>query len=176
MENTVMVGDHVLVAKVAYGPKLPLLNVRLPRLKQARRGDLVSFEHPRKGMTYLKRVVAVGGDTVEIRDGLLLVNGNPVEEGYVSTSHLWRTMPRRRIAVGELFVLGDNRDNSEDSRYWGTVPQASVVGEPALVLWSFREPTSEWLDRAGHVRAAAYFNAAAHLFTTTRWSRVATCL
>src|SRR5436305_8368962 len=96
MENTVLVGDHVLLAKLAYAPRLPLLNVRLPRWKHAKRGDLVSFEHPRSGMTYLKRVVAVGGDTVEIREHKLIVNGGQVTECYVSNSRLWRTMPMQR--------------------------------------------------------------------------------
>jgi signal peptidase I len=176
MESTVLVGDHVLLAKLAYAPNLPLLKVRLPRWKKAKRGDLVSFEHPRSGMTYLKRVVAVGGDTVEIREHKLMVNGSEVTESYVSSSRLWRTMPVRRIAPGELFVLGDNRDNSEDSRYWGTVPESAVLGEPVMVLWSFRAPTSEWLDKAGHVRPAAYVDVTTHLFTRTRWSRVATRL
>jgi signal peptidase I len=176
MENTVLVGDHVLVMKLPYAPKLPLLDVRLPRWGRARRGDLVSFTHKRSGLTYLKRVVAIGGDTVEIREGKLIVNGAPVAEQYVSSSRLWRTMPEQHIRPGELFVLGDNRDNSEDSRYWGTVPESAVVGEPAMVLWSFRAPTSEWLDNAGHVRPAAYFDVATHLFTRTRWSRVATKL
>jgi signal peptidase I len=148
----------------------------LPRWKQVRRGDLVSFTRRQSGLTYLKRVVAVGGDTVEIREGKLLVNGEAVPEHYVSTSRLWRTMAATRIKSGELFVLGDNRDNSEDSRYWGTVPESAVVGEPALVLWSFRAPTSEWLDSAGHVRPAAYLDVATHLFSRTRWSRVATRL
>jgi len=173
MENTVLVGDHILVMKLGYESTLPLLGWRLPHWRRARRGDLVSFDHPRSGMTFLKRVVAVGGDTVEIREHKLIVNGAAVPEQYVSTSKLWRTMAEKKIKPGELFVLGDNRDNSEDSRYWGTVPESSVVGEPSVVLWSFREPTSEWLDGAGHVRAAAYVDAASHLFTRTRWERVA---
>lgn len=176
MENTVLVGDHVLVVKLPYAPKLPLLDARLPRWGRAKRGELVSFTHKRSGLTYLKRVVAIGGDTVEIREGRLLVNGAPLAEEYVSSSRLWRTMQEQRIKPGELFVLGDNRDNSEDSRYWGTVPESAVVGEPAMVLWSFRAPTSEWLDNAGHVRPAAYFDVATHLFTRTRWLRTATKL
>ena len=176
MENTVLVGDHVLIAKLAFGAELPLLHTHLPRWKHVSRGELVSFHHPRSGLTYLKRVVAVGGDTVEIRDHELIVNGSGLSETYVTSSRLWRAMPAQRIRPGELFVLGDNRDNSEDSRYWGTVPESAVVGEPVMVLWSFRAPTSEWIDRAGHVRPAAYVNAAAHLFTRTRWSRVATRL
>jgi signal peptidase I len=176
MEHTVLVGDHILVIKLPYGPKLPLIAAHLPRLRHAKRGELVSFTHSKSSLTYLKRVVAVGGDSVEIRDGKLIVNGAIVPEQYASTSRLWRTMPCRRIKPGELFVLGDNRDNSEDSRYWGTVPETSVVGEPVLVLWSFRAPTSEWLDAAGHVRPAAYVDVTTHLFTRTRWGRVASRL
>jgi signal peptidase I len=176
MENTVLVGDHVLIAKLPYGLELPLLGEHVPGWKQVKRGDLVSFHHPRSGLTYLKRVVAVGGDTVEIRERKLIVNGAVLPENYVTSSTLWRTMPAQHINPGELFVLGDNRDHSEDSRYWGTVPESAVVGEPVMVVWSFREPTSEWLDRAGDVRPAAYVDAAAHLFTWTRWSRVATRL
>jgi signal peptidase I len=176
MQNTVLVGDHILVSKLPYGPKLAFLNAHVPRLKHVARGELVSFREQRSGLVYLKRVVAVGGDTVEIRERKLYVNGTAMPEQYASPSRLWRTMAARRVNPGEIFVLGDNRDHSEDSRYFGSIPESSVIGSPALVLWSYRAPTSEWLDAHGRVRPAAYVSAAAHLFTRTRWARTAMTL
>lgn len=158
MERTVLVGDHLLIDRFAYGPKIPFTQVRLPRLKKVQRGDVVSF-HPsgRGDQVYLKRVVAVGGDRVEIREGGLFVDGMLVERHALSRAEMV-------VPVGQIYVLGDNRDRSEDSRSFGSVPETNVIGEPVMVLWSFAVPTREWLQS----QTAIYFH---HPIARLRWGR-----
>jgi len=136
MERTVMVGDHLLVNRWAY------------RYKQVHRGDVVSFYPPGKARgIFLKRVVGTGGDVVESRDGDISVNGSPLKEPYAQ--HICPSCEQQptRITVpeGHLYLLGDNRDRSEDSRFFGTVPVQNVVGEPVMIMWSFAIPTRDWL-------------------------------
>lgn len=170
MENTLLVGDFLLVNKVVYGAELPGTPVRLPPLEQPGLGDVVVFEPPSSasrptGAHYVKRIVGVPGDTLSMRDGTLLRNGVRIEEPYAKhsrpyedpfsrrflwqRSHLLRRGEHRpyrptrdnwgpiEVPADSFFVLGDNRDNSEDSRYWGFVPGRAIVGKPLLVYYSY---------------------------------------
>src|SRR5438105_2077387 len=183
MQNTILVGDHLLWTKALYGPELPFLHWRLPRMRRVRRGQIIAFRYPLDPQqVYLKRAVAMGGDRVEIRNGVLWLNGAATLEPYAfhtaplisANAGQAEHMPARTVPSGEIFVLGDNRDNSSDSRDWGPVPEQNVLGSPLLVLWSYNAPPSQWLDwtLAHQVR----FSCAAipHLFTRTRWSRTFT--
>jgi signal peptidase I len=177
MEGTILVGDHLLMDKMLYGPEIPITHWKLPRLKSIHRGDIIVFRYPKNPAdTYLKRVAALGGDTLEIRDGVVYVNSNPVTEPYVVhnfpayASH--EQMPARIIPAGKLFVMGDNRDNSSDSREWGLVPEQNVLGEPLLVYWSYDAPTALWLDEKPSHRAAFYASIAENFFSRTRWNRM----
>jgi signal peptidase I len=165
MEGTVLVGDHLLIDRFAYGPEIAFGHLRLPRLKKVQRGDVVSFHPPgRAGEVYLKRVVAVGGDRVESRDGVLYINGEPRLEKR-ARFEMWPAGAQQLVvAPGQLYVLGDNRDHSEDSRKFGTVPEVNVIGEPVMVLWSFANPTREWLRS----EIAVYFD---HPVAHLRWER-----
>jgi signal peptidase I len=175
MEGTILVGDHLFWSKALYGPEIPLTHWRLPRLRKVRRGDIVAFRFPKdREQTYLKRVAAVGGDLVEIRAGHLFVNGAPVRENYAIHHggffvHTWEQMPARLVPEGQIFVLGDNRDNSSDSRDWGPVPEENVIGAPWFVFWSYDAPTAAWLDQNHRLRF--YSSMVAHFFSRTRWSR-----
>ncbi|MGH9524236.1 MAG: signal peptidase I [Terriglobales bacterium] len=172
MEKTVLVGDTVLVFKLFDGPTIPGLDLRLPRLRSPRRGDLVSFYSPTAAHSvYLKRVVAVAGDIVEIRDGLLYVNGALLKESYAPRSTRVPNLAPRRIVPGELFVLGDNRDLSEDSRDFGAIPLQAVIGRPVAVVWSARARTPELLDTQGDVRLGFYWSVLFHPLDRIRWSR-----
>jgi signal peptidase I len=165
MEGTVLVGDHLLIDRFAYGPEIPLTHVRLPRLKTPQRGEVVSFYAPgHSGDVYLKRVVAVGGDRVQWHDGVLYVNGERRWEPYVESGHDIKSSTELLVPQGRLYMLGDNRDHSEDSRVWGTVPEESVVGEPVVVLWSIASPTERWLRS----QTAVYFD---HPVAHLRWQR-----
>ncbi len=187
MEGTILVGDHLLLNKFAYGPEVPFLGWHLPRLRTPQRGAIIAFQYPKDpSLTFLKRVIAVGGDTVEIRDSIVYVNSIPQREPYAVHRHAayfagalslhHDDMPVRRVPAGELFVLGDNRDNSDDSRFWGTVPVGNVVGEPLMIVWSYDAPSSAWLNERPGAQIRLYASIAVGFFAHTRWSRTGTLL
>jgi signal peptidase I len=179
MEGTILVGDHLLLNKWLYGPRIPFTTWRLPVLKKVQRGEIVVFQYPRDPqLRFVKRVVAVGGDKVEIRNGTVYVNNLAVLEPYAvhhgdSRSSVENMAPRI-MRSDQLFVLGDNRDNSEDSRFWGPLPLANVIAEPVMVFWSYDAPTAAWL--AEDHRLSFYTSIAGNLFSHTRWKRTAILL
>lgn len=174
MTGTILAGDHLLIFKLLDAPRLPATSLRFPRIHQPARGEVISFQSPRSPAdVLLKRVIGISGDTLEIRDHRLYRNGMLLDEPYASPSHVWRTMPPVTVPPGALFVMGDNRDQSEDSRHFGPVQVANVIGHPLLVLWSYDAPASAWLHRNGDLRLSAYWTAALHFFAGTRWRRVA---
>jgi signal peptidase I len=176
MEGTILVGDHLFMDKLLYGPEIPLVHWRLPMLKTIRRGDIIVFRYPKNpSETYLKRVAAVGGDRLEIRNGILYVNSLPVPEPYAvhhaplhSSQESWGPVV---VPPGNLFVMGDNRDNSSDSRDWGFVPIKNVIGEPLFVYWSYDAPTARWLDENPGHRISFYASIMENFFSRTRWKR-----
>jgi signal peptidase I len=176
MERTVLVGDHLLVLKLLYGPNLPFTDYRLPQLRTPKPGEIVAFRNPiNPSEIYLKRVIAVAEDVVEIHRGLLYVNGVRMPEEYArvhaNRRRSWQeNIAPERVPSDSLFVLGDNRDNSEDSRYWGPVPVRNVVGEPIVVFWSYDAPSSDWLDPSLLHQVRLYASALMHV-TQTRWRR-----
>src|SRR5262249_42170726 len=121
MEGTVLVGDHLLMLKLPYGPHIPFTRIRLPRYRTPQPGEIVAFPGPLgPGEIYLKRVIAGAGDVVALHGGVLYVNGIRWRESYarVRPSRRWswqENIGPYRVPAGSLFVLGDNRDNSEDS-------------------------------------------------------------
>ncbi|MDH5590842.1 MAG: signal peptidase I [Gemmatimonadota bacterium] len=186
MESTLLVGDFLLVNKAAFGARIPFTGVHLPALADPERGAVVVFTPPHDpSKHYVKRLVGIPGDTLEMRDKVLYRNGFEVREPYVqhrdrrrdtvhpdmrwqsnhlvaSTRH--RYQPTRDnwgplvVPHGQFFVLGDNRDNSEDSRYWGFVPRGALTGRPWIVYFSYdskgRGPVGWWQgvrwSRMGH--------------------------
>jgi signal peptidase I len=194
METTLLVGDFLLVNKAVYGAQIPGTKLRLPALEEPERGDVIVFNPPHEPQkNYVKRVVGVPGDTLEMREKVLLVNGAPLDEPYaqyidregdaVHQAMTWqrgflvaspaakrprssgRYHPSRdtwgpiHVPEGSYFVLGDNRDNSEDSRYWGFVARESIRGRPWVVYYSFDRAEGDpmpWInavrwERVGHV-------------------------
>ncbi len=176
MESTILVGDHLFMNKLFYGPEIPVVHWRLPMFRKIRRGEIVVFRYPKDpSEMFLKRVTALGGDQVAIRDGVLYVNSQPVSEPYavhrgpIHSAH--EAMGPLVVPEDQLFVMGDNRDNSSDSRDWGFVPMKNVVGEPLFVYWSYDAPSSRWLDNnLGH-RVSFYASIAGNFFSRTRWKR-----
>lgn len=171
MENTLLVGDFLLVNKMVYGAEIPGTDVRLPSFTPPDHGDIVVFEPPPRAQqaahtNYVKRVVGLPDDTLQMIDGVLYRNGSEVVEPYVKHSRPYED-PRspqfdwqRSYLIGDgrmandyrptrdnwgpitvppdsYFVMGDNRDNSEDSRYWGFVPIESVKGRPLVIYFSY---------------------------------------
>jgi signal peptidase I len=176
MEGTILVGDHLFMDKLLYGPEIPLVHWRLPVLKTIHRGDIVVFRYPKNmSETFLKRATALGGDRLEIKNGVLYVNSQPVQEPYAvhhapvhSPDESWGPTV---VPEGKLFVMGDNRDNSSDSRDWGFVPTRNVIGEPLFVYWSYDAPTARWLDENPGHRISFYASIAENFFSNTRWNR-----
>ena len=174
MENTLLIGDYLLVDKFCYGGG-GIWDHILP-YRKVQRGDIVVFHYPKDpSETFLKRVTAVGGDRLEIRGGVLFVNSQAVVEPYAvhrapihSLQENWGPMV---VPAGQLFVMGDNRDNSSDSRDWGFVPISNVIGEPIFVYWSYDAPTARWLDENPGHRISFYASIVGNFFSRTRWSR-----
>ena len=145
MESTLLVGDFLFVNKFLYGAQLPFTSWRLPAIRPPRAGDIIVFKSPTDGRDFIKRCVAVAGDTVEMRGKVLWVNGKKRDEPF--TQHTDRGMllasqaPRDWmgplvIPPGHIFMLGDNRDNSHDSRFWGPLPVGRVRGKAMFIYFS----------------------------------------
>ncbi len=155
MIPTLLVGDHILVNKLFYGIRIPFTKARWPRLAEPERGDVIVFVYPEdRTKDFIKRVVAVGGDTVEIRNKVVYINGKPtvnpharffsnvILPGDVSPRD---NLPPTKVPQGRLFVMGDNRDQSHDSRWWKFVPVEDVKGEAFLIYYSAeRFPAVKW--------------------------------
>jgi signal peptidase I len=160
MRETLLVGDFLFVSKVDYGPKVPFTRLRLPGLRAPRRGDIIVFQFPRDpSQDYIKRCIAVPGETVEIRDRRVFVNGRPIDEPYARHSDLPQEpaglSPRDNLAPvtvppGHLFMMGDNRENSLDSRFWGFLPMELVKGRAVFIYFS--TGARSWWDLFFHVR------------------------
>jgi signal peptidase I len=144
MLPTLQIGDHILVNKFIYGPRIevPLTQYsfgQLPGLREPRRGDVIVFVYPKeRDKDFIKRIVAVEGQTVEVRGTRLLVNGSVVEDPnahYVKRDHV--AYGPYQVPAGHVFVMGDNRDESYDSRFWGPVPLEDIKGLALVIYWSW---------------------------------------
>jgi signal peptidase I len=198
MENTLLVGDYLLVNKLCYGGQG--LGDHLLPYQKISRGDIIVFHYPVDPQQhFVKRVIGVPGDHLRMVSKRVLINGKPLDEPYVrfleppnnlfrdnfprvdipaiGLEGKWWLEMRKLVEDGQLiipeghyFVMGDNRDDSQDSRYWGFVPRENIIGRPLVIYWSVRDwdrnPSASILGRLYH---AAY--AITHIFQITRWNR-----
>jgi signal peptidase I len=188
MENNLLIGDHLLVNKFVVAPAgaermvLPIGDIR--------RGDIVVFKYPEDPeRDFIKRVIGLPGETLEVRDKRVLVDGKPIEEPYVhylqaagGASEITSFDVRDRygpvtIPAGHYFVMGDNRDNSQDSRYWGFLPRSYIKGKALIIYWSYDAgPEFVRSAEAGTEGPGESFSrvvsVATHFFTRTRWERM----
>ena len=155
MEDTLQVGDFLFVNKMIYGSEIDIgwqgqrfVYFRFPAIREPKPGDIIVFRFPEDpARDFIKRCVAVGGQQVEIRDKVLFVDGKPRDEPYVSHKDprvLTRETARDNfgpyvVPQGHLFMMGDNRDNSHDSRFWGALPRSLVKGQAMILYWSWDE-------------------------------------
>jgi signal peptidase I len=157
MMDTLLVGDYILVNKFLYGPELPLTDWRVPALRDPRRGDIIVFKYPQdEKRDFIKRIVATPGEQVQIRGAQVVVNGRALTEPYVKrpeAPHATAAPAACGYTYGcdqtvvppdAYFVMGDNRDNSQDSRYWGFVKRDKIKGKAFLIYWSW-DSDRHWL-------------------------------
>ena len=147
MKPTLLIGDHILVNKFIYGVKIPFVRKTIISIGEPKRGDVIVFIYPEdRSKDFIKRVVAVGGDTIEIRDKKIYLNGLPHPDGhgvYVEDFILPGAIQPRdnfgpfTVPKGAVFTMGDNRDQSYDSRFWGPVDLKDVLGKAFMLYWSW---------------------------------------
>lgn len=149
MLETLQIGDYLLVTRFNYGIKLPLVDKEVIRLGDPQHGDIVVFKYPKDtSQDYIKRVIGLPGDTIEIRDKQVIRNGKAISEPYVRIDRPNARVPGLDIVPpftvpeDQFFVMGDNRDGSSDSRDWGFVPRGNIHGKAWLIYWSW----ANWND------------------------------
>jgi signal peptidase I len=198
MENTLLIGDYLLVDKLCYGGSGNLLIPYRP----IRRGDIIVFHYPvNPSQHFVKRVIGVPGDRIHLVNKRVFVNGVPLPEPYVRVfkpernffrddfprldvldpginADWWVQMPKLVedgqliVPEGHYFAMGDNRDDSSDSRYWGFVPRENIVGRPLLIYWSIRDLDSDLpIPASVGDRLYHFAYAVTHFFQITRWDR-----
>ena len=175
MEPNLLVGDHIVVNKFVYGPTAGGGGWSFLPTREIERGDVIVFRAPQEpDKDFIKRVIAVGGDTVEMVNGVVHVNGEAIDEPYAEYSSRYgslRDMDPLQVEPGHYFCLGDNRDNSRDSRYWGTVPQELVKGKAVMVYWSFDTPSTAYYATGISNRLLQIGQMLPSFFSRTRWDR-----
>jgi signal peptidase I len=174
MENTLLIGDHLIMSRIGYDAGVPFTNWHVPLWRNPRRQQVIIFKPPFAPDTpdYVKRVIGLPGDSVDIHDGSVWVNGRRLSENYTKD----RTDPydlRVPYKVPEncYFVMGDNRSNSYDSRFWGCVPRNDIIGTPVMIYMSLDVSPDAWQSGQIRERFFAYANALVHP-GVVRWRRL----
>jgi signal peptidase I len=201
MEDTLLIGDHVFVNRIGFSPASRYLGPLLP-YHDPKDGDIVVFLSPAEpGLYVVKRVMGVPGDHIHLRDGIVYRNGQALNESYVlrngsynayrdnfpavpasdanSVTPEWRLVMASHIQGEDLvvpqdryFVMGDNRDVSHDSRYFGCIPRENVIGRPLFIYWSFVTPADEWQKTDLGDKLQFYGHVVLHFVDETRWGRM----
>lgn len=192
MKPTILVGDHFFLDKLGFRANYPeIVRPWIPE-RTVGRGDILAFRSPTdQAIPFVKRVIAVGGDTVEIRGKSVYINGEKLDEPYkihvdssIYSDEGW-TPEELRVRDGygpmvvppdSFFLLGDNRDNSNDSRFWGFVNKDQLIGKPMFVYWSYEADPYVPGDRNLREAIEDYASIAANFFTRTRWFRIGTMI
>ena len=171
MLETLQIGDHLLVSKFAYDVRLPS-NLWLDttdgkvlyKTGDPERGDIIVFKFPlNENQDFIKRVIGLPGETIEIRDKAVYIDGQPIDEPYVRHTKV-DNMPVRdnfgpfTIPEGEYFMMGDNREGSHDSRFWGTVKRSKLVGKALIIYWSWGSVTDVRFNRIGTIFGSPEYN------------------
>jgi signal peptidase I len=184
MENTLLVGDHLIMSRVGYDAGIPFTNWHLPLWRNPSRQQMIIFIPPyAPTQTYLiKRVIGLPGDTVDLRDGAVFINGTKLSENY--TTGPSRPAPTGFTPAGQsdirfpyrvpdhcYFAMGDNRGNSYDSRFWGCVPRKDIIGTPVMIYMSVNARDDAWEPGQIRERFFAYANALLHP-SSVRWGRL----
>ena len=202
MQDTLLIGDHLLVDKLAYAPAGSLTKHLLP-YEDPKHGDIIVFRYPPEiNTTLVKRLIGMPGDRLKIDHGVVYRNGTRLNEPYVYHKYAYdprfdnfptvcclpvkedlaqqsqRDMLTRDVVAGEVvvpansyFAMGDNRDNSSDSRFWGFVPRENIIGKAFLIYWSYRASTEDLTGETADSMLTHFVDLGEHFFTRTRWER-----
>ena len=184
MIPTLLIGDYIMVNRFAFAPVtagppwLRRLEHALLPIRDIARGDIVVFKFPEEPeKDYIKRVIGLPGETIEIRRRHVYIDGRPIEETYklhrnpVGLNLGQDDYPPTTVPAGHLFCMGDNRDNSRDSRSWGFVPRDFVKGRAFMIWWSYDEDRDAYMRTSLIDRVKGIGSKIAHLFTRSRWER-----
>jgi signal peptidase I len=185
MEENLLIGDHLLVNKFIFGPTASALERTLLPIGTVKRGDIVVFKYPEEpDRDFIKRVIGLPGETVEVRQKKVFINDKPLSEWYthflqpaaaasefheVTSIDLRERYGPHTVPANEYFVMGDNRDNSQDSRYWGTLPRDYIKGKALVIYWSYQADREDYQEGNTLRGLGSVFT---HFFTRTRWDRM----
>lgn len=188
MENTLLIGDHLLVNKFMLGPSSSALERALLPERNPRRGDVIVFKYPEEpSRDFIKRVIGLPGETVEMRNKRIFINGQELTEPYVhflqpptgppelsetTSFDVRENYGPVTVPANEYFVMGDNRDNSEDSRYWGFLPRDYIKGNAMMVYWSYEATSEDYQEDGFGQSLKGIGSVVTHFFTRTRWDRI----
>ena len=202
MVGTLLIGDHVFVDRVSLAPKSNWADRIVPYRDPVRGDIVVFVSPSEPGLFVVKRVIGVAGDRLHLRNGKLYLNGMAQDEPYAIHSHgdyipyrddfpavrpssadglapMWQLHEEEYIKgedivvpPGAYFAMGDNRDVSYDSRYWGFIPRENIVGRPMFIYWSFETPEDQYTKKEVGQRIGFFLHILTHFFNETRWSRM----
>ena len=187
MENNLLIGDHLLVNKFIFGPTpLAIGRATLP-VRDIHRGDIVVFKYPEEpDRDFIKRVIGLPGESIELKHKKIYVNGQAIEESSyvhfltppsndfqeVTSLDVRENWGPKQVPADMYFVMGDNRDNSQDSRYWGFLPRSYVKGKALLIYWSYESGREDYVDEGLVASIKRLGSVVTHFFTKTRWERL----
>jgi signal peptidase I len=187
MEENLLIGDHLLVNKFVYGPTASNLEQAVLPIDTISRGEVIVFKYPvEPERDFIKRVIGLPGETVEVRERKVYINGTPIDEPYahfllpassadyheVTSFDVRERYGPVTVPADHYFVMGDNRDNSQDSRYWGFLPRGHVKGKALLIYWSYESEREEYEEAGAGAALRNIASVFTHFFTRTRWSRM----
>lgn len=174
MENTLLVGDHLIMSRLGYDAGVPFTSWHVPLWRNPKRQQIIIFKPPfdPNAPDYVKRVIGLPGDTIDIHDGAVWINGWRLSENYTDGRTQKYQLPTPyKVPENCYFVMGDNRENSFDSRFWKCVPRQDIIGTPVLIYMSLNASPSAWEPGQIRERIFAYANALIHP-GLVRWRRL----
>jgi signal peptidase I len=188
MEENLLIGDHLLVNKFVFGPTETGAERTLLPVGTIKRRDIIVFKYPEDPeRDFIKRVIGLPGETVEVREKKVYINGTALDEPYVhflappsapSELHEVTSFDVRErfgpvtVPADQYFMMGDNRDNSADSRYWGFLRRDYIKGRALVIYWSYQAEREDYQDESAGATAKGLVSVFAHFFTRTRWDRM----